>query len=321
MKQQQLNTFLKALGMEHKVMGALLLLCVCIFGKASAQQDSQYTQYMYNTETINPAYAGTRGSFFVTGLYRNQWVGLDGAPETFNLTIGNAFNERVGAGFSAVHDIIGPSKETTLTADFAYTLPMDDDGLNLSFGIKGGINLLNVDFSLLNIYNPNEDDFQYNIDNRLTPIVGVGAYLYSEKWYLGLSVPNLLETTHYDDTTVSNAKEKFNFYAIAGYVFDLSDNTKFKPAILGKAVQGAPVAIDVSANFLFYDKFTLGAAYRFDAAVSALAGFQVSDQIFIGYAYDYDTTKLGNYNSGSHEIFLRWEVFKGARPIVSPRFF
>ncbi|GAA0739281.1 type IX secretion system membrane protein PorP/SprF [Gaetbulibacter jejuensis] len=317
---RQYNTLLKLDALSYGIGIVLLLILLCP-SKSVAQQDSQYTQYMYNTSTINPAYAGTRGSLNFTGLYRTQWVGLDGAPETLNFTVSNAFNERVGAGLSFVQDKIGPSNESTITADFAYVLPMSDNGLKLSFGLKGGINLLDVDYTRLNIYNPGENVFQYNIDNRLTPIIGVGMYLYSDKGYFGVSVPNLLETTHYDDTTVSNATEKFNFYAIAGYVFNLSSNTKFKPAVLGKAVYGAPVAIDLSANFLFNEKFTLGAAYRLDAAVSALAGFQVSDQVFIGYAYDYDTTELGNYNSGSHEIFLRWEIFKGARPIVSPRFF
>ncbi len=286
-----------------------------------AQQDSQFTQYMYNTQTINPAYTGTRGTLNFTGLYRNQWVGLDGAPETFNFTMSSPFGEHVGIGLSFTQDKIGPSQESTIAADFSYTLPMNDNGLLFSFGVKGGINLLNIDYSLLNIHNPNEDVFQINIENRLTPTIGGGGYLHTDTWYMGVSVPNVLETTFYDDITISNAKERPNLYIIGGYVFDLSDNIKLKPAVLGKFVQGAPAAIDISANFLFLEKFTLGAAYRWDAAVSGLAGFQVSDQLLIGYAYDFDTTELGNYNSGSHEIFLRFEFIKKAKKMVSPRFF
>ncbi|MBE9491088.1 MAG: type IX secretion system membrane protein PorP/SprF [Bacteroidetes bacterium] len=299
----------------------LALLCSGIFITAGyAQQDSQFTQYMYNTETINPAYAGTRGIPNFTGIYRNQWVGIDGAPETFNFTANTLLREQIGLGFNVVQDKIGPSDESTLTIDFSYILRLTDN-FNLSFGLKGGINLLNVDFTRLNIYNPTDPEFQYNIDHRLTPIIGTGIYIYNDISYFGISVPNLLETTHFDSVTVSNASEKPNFYVIGGYVFNLNSNIKFKPALLGKFISGAPTSIDASANFLFNKKFTLGAAYRLDAAVSALAGFQISDQIMVGYTYDFDTTKLGNYNSGSHEIFLRFEIFKLLNRAVDPRFF
>jgi len=285
-----------------------------------AQQDSQFTQYMYNTETINPAYAGTRGSLNFTGLYRNQWAGLEGAPETLNFTVNAPVRERVGLGLTFIQDKIGPSDESTIAIDFSYTLPINDD-IKFAFGIKGGVNLLNVDYSILTIEDPTDNEFQYNIDNRVTPIIGAGAYVFNDTWYVGLSVPNMLETTHYDDSTISNASEKPNFYAIAGYVFTLSDTVKLKPAVLGKFTSGAPIALDISANVLFFEKFTLGAAYRLGAAVSALVGFQISDTFFAGYSYDFDTTGLGNYNSGSHEIFLRFEIFKTTNRVVSPRFF
>jgi len=273
---------------------------------------------MYNTETINPAYAGSRGSLEFTSLYRNQWVGLEGAPETINFTGNAPLGERVGLGLTFTKDEIGPAEESTIAVDFSYTLPVNNS-FNFSFGIKGGINLLNVDYTLLNIDPDNV--FQFNVDNRLTPIIGLGAYAYSNKWYMGLSVPSVLETTHYDDSTISNATEKPTLYAIGGYVFDLSDNIKFKPAVLGKFTSNASAAIDISANFLFHEKFTMGVAYRYDAAVSALAGFQISEQILIGYAYDYSVSGLGNYSSGSHEIFLRFEVFKSPSRAISPRFF
>jgi len=299
----------------------LAVLCSFLFTTTSfAQQDSQYTQYMYNTETINPAYAGSRGALSFTGLYRNQWAGLDGAPETLNFTVNTPVRERVGLGLTFVQDKIGPSDESTIAIDFSYTIPVNDN-IKIAFGIKGGINLLNVDYSILTIEDPTDNEFQYNIDNRVTPIVGAGVYLFNDTWYAGLSVPNMLETTHYDDSTISNASEKPNFYAIAGYVFTLSDTVKLKPAVLGKFTSGAPIALDVSANFLFLEKFTLGVAYRLDAAVSALAGFQISDTFFAGYSYDFDTTGLGNYNSGSHEIFLRFEIFKTTNRVISPRFF
>lgn len=284
-----------------------------------AQQDSQFTQYMYNTVSVNPAYAGTRGSLSMLGIYRNQWVGLDGAPETLNFSINSPIGvQGVGVGLGFTSDKIGPSTESIITADFSYTIPISE-GTKLSFGVKGGLSLLDLDPNKLLIYNPN--DYDLSQKSYSSPIVGAGLYLHSDTWYMGLSSPNLLETEHYDDVQVSTATEKTHVYLIGGYVFTLNPNLKLKPAVLAKGVVGAPLAIDVSANALLYDKVTFGLAYRLDAAVSGMAGFQVNNNIMIGYAYDYDTTELGNYNSGSHEIFLRFELGTKLRAKVNPRFF
>lgn len=303
-----------------KIYSAIFVLGVMGMQSVSAQQDAQYTQYMYNTVSINPGYAGSRGMLSVLGLYRNQWVGLEGAPETLNFFLNSpVWIDRVGIGLGFISDRIGPSSENIITADFSYTLPLDQKGTKLSFGIKGGISTLDVDVNKLKIYDPN--DVNLVSGSFVSPVVGIGLYLHTEKWYVGLSTPNMLETKYYDDIAVSTATEKTHLYLIGGYVFDLNANLKFKPAVLAKAVSGAPVAIDLSANFLFSEKLTLGAAYRLDAAVSAMAGFQISDQLMVGYAYDYDTTDLGNYNSGSHEIFLRFELATRVRGKVNPRFF
>ena len=284
-----------------------------------AQQDSQYTQYMYNTVTVNPAYAGTRGSLSMTGLYRNQWVGLKGAPETLNFSLNSPIGVRgVGLGLGFTSDKLGPSTESLITADFSYTIQVAEE-LNLSFGIKGGISLFSLDPNKLNIYNPN--DYDLTRENSASPVVGGGLYLHSNRWYLGLSSPNFLETDHYDDIKVSTATEKSHIYFIGGYVFDLSNSIKLKPAVLVKAVSGAPLAIDISANALINNSFTLGLAYRLDAAVSAMAGFQINENIMVGYAYDYETTDLGSYNNGSHEIFLRFELGTRLKGKVNPRFF
>lgn len=300
----------------------VFMLLGCMFSAApdvQAQQDSQFTQYMYNTVSINPAYAGTRGSLSMLGDYRNQWIGLDGAPETLNFSVHSPIGvQGVGLGLGFTSDKIGPSVESIVTADFSYTVNVSE-GTQLSFGLKGGFSFLDIDPTKLVIYDPNDYDLSEN--NYRSPIIGAGLYLHSENWYLGLSSPNFLETDHYDDVQVSTATEKTHVYFIAGYVFTLNPNLKLKPTLLAKAVSGAPLAIDVSANALLYDRLTLGLAYRFDAAVSALAGFQVNDNIMIGYAYDYDTTPLGNYNDGSHEIFLRFELGTKLRAKVNPRFF
>ena len=300
----------------------ILVLFVILFfmvPSVQAQQDSQYTQYMYNTVSINPAYAGSRGSLSMLGLYRNQWVGLDGAPETLNFSANSPIGVRgVGLGLGFTSDKIGPTSESIITADFSYTIDFATD-VKFSFGVKGGLSLYNLDPNKLNIYDPN--DFNLQLENSSSPIIGLGFYMHSEKWYVGLSSPNLLETKYYDGIQGSTGMEKIHLYFISGYVFTLSQDVKLKPSILLKAVGGAPLAVDISANALLYDKVTFGLAYRLDAAVSALAGFQISDSIMMGYAYDYDTTELGNYNSGSHELFLRFELGTRLREKVNPRFF
>lgn len=285
---------------------------------ALAQQDAQYTQYMYNTINVNPAYAGSRGMMSIFGLHRTQWVGLDGAPTTNAFSVNSPINNsNLGVGLSFVNDKIGPTNENAISADVSYTVKTSET-FKLSFGVKGTANLFNLDASKLTFADSQE---LTNVDNEFTPNIGAGVYFHSDKMYVGLSVPNFFETTRYDDNEIAVNAERMNFYLIAGYVFDVSYNLKFKPALLTKAVEGAPLQVDVSANFLYNDKFMLGAAWRWDAAVSAMAGFQVTDGLFIGYGYDHETTRLRRFNSGSHEIFLRFELFTKHNKIVSPRFF
>lgn len=285
-----------------------------------AQQDAQYTQYMYNTVNINPAYAGSRGTLSIFGLHRTQWVGLDGAPTTNAFSINTPIeNSKIGLGLSVVNDRIGPTEENTISADVSYTIQTSET-YNLSFGIKATANLLSLDVNKLNPANAGDPNL-YNFNNQFTPNIGTGVYLHSDKNYIGLSVPNFFETMRYDDNSVHVAKEKINFYLIGGHVFDLSPSLQFKPAFLAKIVEGSPLQFDLSGNFLINEKLTLGVAWRWSAAVSAMAGFQITDGLFVGYGYDMETTKLANYNSGSHEIFLRFELFKNYDRIISPRFF
>ena len=315
---------MKQLIKNNNTLTILMLLFIATLGNVNqtfAQQDSQYTNYMYNTINVNPAYAGSRGVMSIFGMHRTQWVGLDGAPVTNVASINTPINNsKFGMGISFVNDRIGPSDENAISADISYTIPTSET-YKLSFGIKGTANLLNVDYTKLNRYDLTDPQFQNNIDNKFSPNIGAGIYFHSDKLYAGLSVPNFLETEHFDDNVAATAKERMHYYFIGGYVFDLSENIKFKPAFLSKVVSGAPLQLDLTANFMFNEKFILGAAWRWDAALSGLAGFQVNENWMIGYAYDAETTKLANYNSGSHEIFLRYE-FKGkTEKVVSPRFF
>lgn len=307
-----------------------IIFTLAIVSGLYGQQDAQYTQYMFNTMSVNPAYAGSRGQLSIAALYRSQWVGLDGAPETQTLNLHSPIrNSPVGYGISIVNDNIGDGvvQETYLDAVISYTLEFDNDR-KLSFGLKAGGNLLNLDFQGLRNFD-SEPISGDNIENRFSPNFGLGFYYHTKTFYAGLSAPNLLESDHFDNaqrdanTVQFLATERINFYLITGYVIDINGDLKFKPALLTKVVSGAPLQIDVSASFLFNEKFSFGAAYRWDAAVSALAGFQITDQLMLGLAYDRETTELGStqFNDGSFEVFLRFELVKAFRQLVSPRFF
>jgi type IX secretion system PorP/SprF family membrane protein len=290
------------------------------------QQDAQYTQYMYNTISVNPGYAGSRDVLSLTGLYRTQWVGLEGAPKTMTFSGHTPLkNKKLGLGISIVRDQIWIQDETYLDIDLSYTINTSENG-QLAFGIKGGAHLLNIDFRKTSPETTTDDDFDLssNVDNKFSPNVGFGIYYHTDRFYLGYSAPALLRTNYYDNDVSSVsylAKDRVNHYLIAGYVFDLSTDLKLKPAVLLKAVQGAPLQADLSGNLLLNEKLTLGLAYRWDAALSGLVGFQLSDGLMIGYAYDWETTELNNYNSGSHEIILRYELRSSKDGIISPRFF
>lgn len=287
-----------------------------------SQQDAQFTQYMYNTSNVNPAYAGSRDVISIFALHRSQWVGLDGAPVTNNLNINTPIGSNIGVGLGIVNDRIGVSDENNISADFSYTIQTSNN-YKLAFGLKASANILNIAFDKLS-YAVADPSFETNINNKISPNIGAGFYFYSDNTYIGLSVPNFLETRHFDrNSTINSAKitaqERMHYYLIAGHVFDLSENIQFKPSLLTKIVQGAPLQIDASANFMFNEKFTIGAAYRWSAAGSLMAGFQINDSWLIGYGFDLETTRLKAFNSGSHEIFLRYELPK--QKIVHPRFF
>lgn len=285
------------------------------------QQEPQYTQYMYNPTVINPAYAGSKGYTSIYGLYRTQWVGLEGAPKTANISMNKPIEgSKLGYGVSVLSDKIGVSDETQISVDLAYTLFLQNDS-RLAFGLKASGNFLNIDYTKLNQYNPGEQALQNNITNQFSPNIGVGFYYYNKKSYLGASVPMLLNTEKYDDINKTQVNQRYHVYLMGGRVYDLSYNLKFKPAFVSKIVAGAPLQLDVSTNFMFNEKFIIGAAYRWSASVSMLAGFQLNDNLFIGYGYDAETTRLSNYNSGSHEIFLQFDLFRKHSKLETPRFF
>jgi len=299
-----------------------LLFWLTIVNTAVAQQDAQYTQYMYNTISVNPAYAGSRGHTSIAAIHRSQWVGLEGAPTTQTLNVNAPLGYNgLGIGFSVVNDKIGPTSETNFDLDLSYTIKLSGVA-KLSFGVKASANLLDIRFSELNQLS-GDVTLEQDIDNRLSPNIGAGLYYYTDNSYLGISIPRFLETSHFQETSLSVANEQMNLYLIGGYVWDLNRSWKFKPSFLTKLTEGAPLQVDISANFMYNEKFVLGAAYRLDAAVSGLFGFNLSRNMFLGVAYDHDTTALGDaaFNSGSFELVVRYDFISIKDRIKSPRFF
>ncbi|MFD2101732.1 type IX secretion system membrane protein PorP/SprF [Flagellimonas iocasae] len=315
---------LEKMALRKRIKGLLTVLLLGAMGIVHGQQDAQYTQYMYNTVSVNPAYAGSRGHLSIAALYRNQWLGLDGAPETQTLNIHTPMGYRgVGLGVSIVNDKIGPTSETYFDVDFSYTIQTSWEG-RLSFGLKASAHMLDIRYSELDEFEIDPQlQSQQDIQNKFSPNVGAGVYYHTDRFYAGLSAPRILETTHFDTSSVSTAKEQINLYAITGYVWDLNPFLKFKPTLLTKVVQGAPLQLDLSANFMLNERFIGGVAYRWDAAFSGLFGFMVSDQFMIGLAYDREITELGaaTFNDGSFEVILRYDFIRNLGNLKSPRFF
>ncbi|CAL2077130.1 Type IX secretion system membrane protein, PorP/SprF family [Tenacibaculum sp. 190524A02b] len=298
------------------------MLGICFITNTQAQQDPQFTQYMFNTMSVNPAYAGSKGHAVITAIGRTQWVGFEGAPDTQNLSFDSPLGESgLGLGLNLVNDKIGPSHEIYFDGNLSYTVETGQEG-NLAFGLRLGGRLLNIDWSKGETVD-SEALFANNISGKFLPTVGAGIYYYEPQWYIGLSVPNFLRTEHYDrnlEEVQQVAIERMHFFLITGYVFDVTESIKFKPAALVKAVSGAPLSLDVSANLLFNEKFRIGLGWRWDDSISALLGFQVTDSLLIGYAYDLTTSNYNVTNSGTHEIMIRYEILKELR-YKSPRFF
>ncbi len=302
---------MKQLNIYHKIAAVVGLILVSIQGHT--QQDPQFTQYMYNMSVINPAYATTNEAILnLGGLYRTQWVGVDGAPKTGTFFAHTPLNEKVEIGISFTNDNIGDIvQENNIYADFAYVLPVSNQS-KLSLGIKAGFTFFDVNFSDFNLQSGNiGTDLAFNQDvDKTFPNLGIGAFYFSDQYYLGISAPNLLTTKHLESENgiKSTGVENVHLFFTGGYVFEVDDNFKLKPAFMAKSVKGAPLAIDITTNVLINDRFEAGLGYRIHDAVSGLVSFRVTPELKIGYAYDFTTNNLSSFNSGSHEIFILFDI-------------
>jgi len=302
---------------KHNIISIALLSS--IFG--IAQQLPQFTQYMYNTISINPAYAGSREALSIVGLHRSQWVGFQGGPITQTLSIHTPLrNDKIGLGLSFIEDDLGPENFTYIYGDFSYSIPTGHES-NLAFGLKAGFTQYSLDADFRET--ENFDPGIYGIENRWSPNFGLGIYWSNNRLYASLSTPRVLNTNKNTEDGFE-ALDRLSYYFTTGYVFDLSKNIKFKPAALIKATNGATVSYDLTGNFLFNEKLWLGGSYRINeetAAIGGIADFQISRQLRIGYAYEKPISDIASYTSGTHEILLMYEFKFISSKLKSPRYF
>ncbi len=288
--------------MGHTYLLVLLLGCCTV----SAQQDPQFTQYMYNTMSVNPAYAGSQGYLTALLMHRSQWVGVNGAPNTQVLAVDTPLENKLGVGGILAHDALGPSSEIFVDGNVSYTVQLDSTNRKLSFGMKVGGRLFDVDFSKGLTQNP-DMAFQNNIKSKFFPTIGAGLYYQAKDSYLGFAVPNFFSQKHYDGEEQEIAAERLHYYFIGGKFFDITPEIVLRPSFFVKWVPGAPIIADVSVNAVLRETFTFGVAYRWDDSFSTLLGLQITPNLNAGYAYDLTTSNLANYTGGSHEIFLRYQ--------------
>lgn len=286
------------------------------------QQDAQFSQYMFNTLAFNPAYAGSAELLNASALFRAQWVGFEGAPETQTLTGHTALRNRsLAVGGQLFNDVLGPEQRFGFYGSFAYRILFRKS--KLSFGTQVGFDVFQGKFTQLDIIDQNDQAFVADVKGKFMPNVGFGVFWYSKKYYVGLSAPKLIENTIYEavDGTPVNGKQFISYYFTAGYVFTLNRDVKFKPALLFKFTKNAPAQLDVNLNFLFVERFWIGAMYRHDAAWGILLQYQINDQLRFGYSLDFSTYELQVYNNGTHEIMISYDFGYNRTKIRSPRYF
>jgi type IX secretion system PorP/SprF family membrane protein len=298
---------MKNFNIKNFISFAVLLISMNSF----AQQDALFTQYMYNMSVVNPAYAtNTPGIVNFGGLYRTQWVGVEGAPRSGTFFAHSPLTEKVEAGISFVNDQIGGGtiSQNNVFADFAYVLPVSDES-KLSLGLKAGASFFNINAA--NLARNTQADASFADIGSVLPNIGVGAFYFHEKYYVGLSAPNLLQST--ESTNVNGIKtvtqvKTVHYFLTAGYIFDLSPSLMYKPSFMFRSVMSAPVSFDINNNFLINEKLELGVGYRINTAVMGNVIFNINRGLRIGYAYDYSTNKLQKFNSGSHEIMVLFNL-------------
>lgn len=299
----------------------IIVFLLGILANVSAQQDPMFTQYMHNPVSINPAYAGSRGTMNVVAMHRQQWVGIDGAPKTLTFSVNSPFlSYNVGIGLSLIYDELGPTRQTGIYADYSYHLKVSNR-TKLAFGLKGGVNI--YDINLIGLIGSEGDDHVslYGAKKMYHPNFGVGSFLYSDRFYVGFSIPKLLQNNLSDDKNTLINKEERHIFLTGGVVLDISENIKFKPSTTIRMVSGSPVSVELSAAVLLHDRLWLGGMFRFGDSVGAMTKFDLTNQLSVGYSYDFTLSELRPFNQGTHEVFISYDFAHRNRKTLSPRYF
>lgn len=308
-------------------MGKLLIASFMIMNihNANAQLEPQFTQYMFNEMFINPAYAGSREAISLTAAYRNQWVGMDGAPVTQTFSAHAPLrSKRIGIGLSVLNESIGVTHDLGAYANYAYHIPLKKAAI-FSLGLQAGVIRHQEQLLDVKIQDYGDNSFIANTPELTLPNVGFGMYYHTKTLYLGLSIPRLMQNK-IDITAAKMVANKVNipywhYYFMGGYVYQLTDGIKLKPTFMLKAVNGAPLEADIGLHTLLNEVFWLGASYRTKDSWAAITSFQITKQLRMGYSYDYSIQGLQKYNSGTHEITLGFDFSFDKNKIITPRYF
>ncbi|MFM7661803.1 MAG: type IX secretion system membrane protein PorP/SprF [Bacteroidota bacterium] len=297
----------------------ILILIGIVSLNANAQQDAQSSFYFYNPMNYNPAYAGSRGSLNFTGVHRSQWVGWDGAPTTQFLSVhAPVARKHIGIGGNLSYDRIGSRTNFTAMANFAYHMQLNSKDLRLSLGASAGLNSNQHDFNNLSVSDQTDPIF-ISVYSATKPNFGLGAYLYSNRFYFGFSVPHLLKSSLGADT--SNSFLQRHFYSAAGYAIPISTVFDLKPSLLVKYTANAPMTIDFNLSAYFFKRFWVGGLYRMNEAIGINTSYQINNKLMVGYAFDFPFNKLSYKNWGSHEIVICIDLRSKNNAFISPRYF
>ncbi|MGI9159556.1 MAG: PorP/SprF family type IX secretion system membrane protein [Saprospiraceae bacterium] len=315
----------------------LLLLLLMASGALSlrAQQDHQYTQFMYNKLLINPGYAGARGIPFVTAIYRNQWLGFDGAPESALVSFNsNLLSNRVGVGVTLSNNRIGLMRDFQANLAYSYDL-LTSDQMSLHAGIMGSVRSLSIDFDKALAVDPAMGDASLDVQrsNQIIGNVGAGLYgLFADRFYVGFSVPRIYANKiGINENGGDNiAKEARHYYGMAGAILPVSEDISLMPSILTKYVKNAPFDVDINMNVDIKAKVTAGVSYRLGGdgageSLDLLMFWQAMPLLGLGVAYDFTLSNLRDYSTGSVEVLILADLkktpAKGGKPLANPRYF
>ncbi len=303
--------------MNKSLIFTILLLIGC---SAYAQQTAMYSQYFFNNYAYNPAIGGTQKTVDVSSNHRYQWVGLTDAPRTYTLTVnGPTKNKKMGIGAKLFTDHVGPTRQTGLQFSYSYIFNVSEK-VKLSLGLSAGILEWKVDGHKINLYSAGDQVLVNAVMRTLVPDAAFGFHLFHDKWYIGASAQNLLQSklTFTNTQNTNQSKQEDHYYINGGYRFQLGDDFQIEPGLIVKYVTPAPIQFDPMLRFIWKEQFWIGGVYRTMDAASAMIGFNYKKNLAIGYSYDFTMSNLRNYSSGTHELmlsvkFIKKQSFKGSK--------